>query len=76
MTFLNSWLRNGQPKSFFVPGFIFPQGFFTAILQNYSRRHQVSVDKLRFDFKVMSKQKTENELPKEEEGCYIHGLVL
>lgn len=60
--FLNNWLRNGQPRSFLMPCFIFPQGFFTAILQNYSRTHQLPVDQLRFEFKVINDAKSEKDL--------------
>ncbi|XP_038073413.1 dynein heavy chain 6, axonemal-like isoform X3 [Patiria miniata] len=43
-----------QPRSFWLPGFFFPQGFLTAVLQNHARREGVSVDSLTFDFKVMA----------------------
>jgi hypothetical protein len=30
--FMRSWLRNGQPSSFALPVFFFPQGFMTGTI--------------------------------------------
>jgi dynein heavy chain len=30
---LRSWLVNGQPTTFWLSGFFFPQGFMTSVLQ-------------------------------------------
>jgi dynein heavy chain len=35
--FMSSWLYEGPPISFWVPGFFFPQGFMTASSQMYAR---------------------------------------
>ncbi|CAH1791320.1 unnamed protein product [Owenia fusiformis] len=43
-----------QPRSFWLPGFFFPQGFLTGVLQNHARKMGVSVDSLSFNFEVMS----------------------
>ncbi|XP_063958044.1 dynein axonemal heavy chain 6-like isoform X2 [Lytechinus pictus] len=43
-----------QPRSFWLPGFFFPQGFLTAVQQNHARREGVSVDSLTFDFRIMT----------------------
>ncbi|XP_044147930.1 LOW QUALITY PROTEIN: dynein axonemal heavy chain 14 [Bufo gargarizans] len=41
-----------EPSSFWLPAFFFPQGFLTAVLQNYARIRSVSVDSLTFRHQV------------------------
>ncbi|XP_066570029.1 dynein axonemal heavy chain 6 [Amia ocellicauda] len=41
-----------QPRSFWLSAFFFPQGFLTAVLQNFARRRGVSVDALVFSHRV------------------------
>ncbi|XP_071833092.1 dynein axonemal heavy chain 6-like isoform X4 [Apostichopus japonicus] len=48
---MGSSLRE-EPRSFWLPAFFFPQGFLTAVLQNHARKESVSVDSLKFEFKV------------------------
>ncbi|XP_056424426.1 dynein axonemal heavy chain 14 isoform X2 [Hyla sarda] len=43
-----------EPSSFWLPAFFFPQGFLTAVLQNYARIKRVSVDSLTFTHQVQS----------------------
>ncbi|KAJ3083598.1 Dynein heavy chain 6, axonemal, partial [Rhizoclosmatium hyalinum] len=50
--FLNEWLDNGQPASFWLPGLFYPQGFLTGILQNHSRKYNIPIDSLMFAYKV------------------------
>ncbi|KAI9346257.1 dynein heavy chain and region D6 of dynein motor-domain-containing protein [Obelidium mucronatum] len=52
--FLNEWLDNGQPSSFWLPGLFYPQGFLTGILQNHSRKYNIPIDSLIFAYKVTS----------------------
>lgn len=30
--FVNDWLMNGNPKSYWMPGLFYPQGFLTGVL--------------------------------------------
>lgn len=53
VSFMKSWLVNGQPKAFPLPVFFFPQGFMTASLQTFARKHQVAIDTLSFRFNVL-----------------------
>ncbi|KAM4770854.1 dynein axonemal heavy chain 14 [Rhinophrynus dorsalis] len=43
-----------QPSSFWLSAFFFPQGFLTAVLQNYARRTGLSVDSLAFKYQIQS----------------------
>ncbi|KYO43526.1 hypothetical protein Y1Q_0013563 [Alligator mississippiensis] len=43
----------GSPNQFWLPGFFFPQGFLTAVLQNYARQNGIPVDTLTFVHRVL-----------------------
>ncbi|XP_068918735.1 dynein axonemal heavy chain 14 [Petaurus breviceps papuanus] len=45
---------NFFPIRFWLPTFFFPQGFFTAVLQNYARSKKISVDSVGFSHKVIT----------------------
>ncbi|KAI8850637.1 hypothetical protein BC829DRAFT_441991 [Chytridium lagenaria] len=49
---LSNWVEKGQPSSFWLPGFFFPQGFLTGVLQNHARKYNIPIDSLVFAFKV------------------------
>lgn len=76
---IQRWSEDGQPKSFWLPGFFFPQGFLTGVLQNHSRKTNIPIDTLQFNFKVKDiyegDQKIENNVDNEE-GVLIHGLHM
>lgn len=81
-----------MPKSFWISGFFFPQSFLTAVLQTHSRKYNLAIDMLKFDFEVMSttliqkriyekrqEGQTENifdGINSPEDGTYVHGLFL
>lgn len=48
--FMHKWLTEGPPKSYWISGLYFPQGFVTALLQTHSRKYKISIDTLKFDF--------------------------
>eukprot|EP00501_MAST-03F_sp_TOSAG23-6_P002568 GSMAST32.ASY1.ANO1.2709.1 assembled CDS len=68
LKFLQRWIDNGSPAAYWVPGFFFPQAFFTGTLQNYARKYI-------FDF-IMMKENVEVIDKKPDDGCYIYGLYL
>jgi dynein heavy chain, axonemal len=35
--FMQTWLVNGNPKSYWISGMFFPQGFMTGALQTHAR---------------------------------------
>merc|ERR1712048_718742 len=61
---------------FWVPGFYFPQAFFTGARQNYARKHKCAIDTVDFDF-IWRKEGNGSEIDaKPEDGVYIYGLWL
>ena len=50
--FLRSWIEDGVPVSFWLPGLIFPQSFVTALLQNHARKTCTAIDTLSLGFRV------------------------
>ncbi|XP_029013318.1 dynein axonemal heavy chain 6 isoform X2 [Betta splendens] len=53
ITFIQTWITRGQPKSFWISGFFFPQGFLTGVLQNHARHYSLPIDELNFRFNVV-----------------------
>ncbi|XP_044910410.1 dynein axonemal heavy chain 6 isoform X5 [Felis catus] len=51
--FVDLWLKRGQPKSFWISGFFFPQGFLTGTLQNHARKHNLPIDELSFKYNMI-----------------------
>jgi len=51
--FIGSWLYNGNPKSYWLPAFFFPQGFMTAASQTYARETQTPIDTLTFKTHIL-----------------------
>lgn len=74
LNFMQDWINNGQPPSFWISGFFFTQSFLTGVLQNYSRKHKIAIDCLDFDYKMLEKDFDDSQPPLE--GSYIYGLYL
>ena len=51
--FIQNWVNDGNPRSFWISGFYFPQSFLTGILQTYARKKVLPIDELKIDFKVL-----------------------
>ncbi|XP_073527968.1 dynein axonemal heavy chain 14 isoform X2 [Phyllobates terribilis] len=80
----------GEPSSFWLPAFFFPQGFLTAVLQNHARMRHVSVDSLTFKHRVQpitgdlrgpdsglrGSDAAFSEEPPPQEGILVFGLFL
>jgi len=39
VTFMENWLKNGNPTCYWMSGLFFPQGFVTGVLQTYARKY-------------------------------------
>eukprot|EP01059_Diplonema_ambulator_P016445 TRINITY_DN279_c0_g3_i1.p1 TRINITY_DN279_c0_g3~~TRINITY_DN279_c0_g3_i1.p1 ORF type:complete len:4125 (+),score=1634.24 TRINITY_DN279_c0_g3_i1:116-12490(+) len=74
--FLREWNDDGPPSSFWVPGFYFPQGFLTAVLQTHSRRFKIPIDELKFRTKVMQWADADQVDEEPDTGVYVHGCFL
>ncbi|KAK9295362.1 hypothetical protein QLX08_010308 [Tetragonisca angustula] len=48
--FIEIWLIDKKPISFWISGLSFPQGFLTGILQTCARKYNIPIDHLKFDF--------------------------
>ncbi|XP_012666455.1 dynein heavy chain 6, axonemal [Otolemur garnettii] len=51
--FVDLWLKRGQPKSYWISGFFFPQGFLTGTLQNHARKYNLPIDELNFKYNMI-----------------------
>ncbi|CAE1323851.1 DNAH [Acanthosepion pharaonis] len=52
-SFLDTWIKKGQPESFWLPGFFFPQGFLTGTLQTHARKYNLPIDHLSFQYAII-----------------------
>ena len=85
LEFIQSWLVDGQPASFWMSGFYYTQGFLTGTLQEHAREHGIPIDTLTFKFEVQAGiyidpgQTVEEAgvtLPKIEDGVLTHGIFM
>ena len=76
VAFIDDWLVNGKPLSFWISGLFFPQGFLTGCLQTHSRTYKIPVDKLSFSFQIMEAESIEEVEEHPEDGVYVHGFYL
>lgn len=75
LEFVAKWLYDGQPESFWLSAFYFPQGFMTASLQAYARKTALPIDTLKFKTHVRNYDENDvQEVP--EDGVNMHGLFI
>jgi len=73
--FIGKWLYHGNPSTYWLPAFFFPQGFMTSTLQQYARKTQTPIDTLAF--KTHVREIFENDVKEPpEDGVNIYGLFL
>uniref|UniRef100_A0A1A9V6M7 AAA+ ATPase domain-containing protein n=1 Tax=Glossina austeni TaxID=7395 RepID=A0A1A9V6M7_GLOAU len=51
--FIQNWAVNGNPRSYWLSGFYFPQSFLTGVLQTHARKKVLPIDALKIDFNVL-----------------------
>ena len=73
LDFISKWIEHGVPKTFWISGFFFPQGFLTAIIQNFARKYQYPIDTVSFSF-IMCDTAQEKIADKPYDGSYIYGV--
>ena len=74
--FIRYWLMRGQMKGFWLPCFFFPQGFLTAVLQNYSRKFQVAIDELSFTYEFQKSYNIKELKESAGDGVFIYGMFF
>ncbi|XP_028903273.1 dynein heavy chain 14, axonemal isoform X3 [Ornithorhynchus anatinus] len=53
---------SGSPARFWLPAFFFPQGFLTAVLQNYARSQGIAIDSLTFVHHILEEAQNESQI--------------
>jgi dynein heavy chain len=70
--FFNTWMRSGNPASFWLGAFSFPQSFLTGVLQRHSRVSGLPIDGLSFELSILESEP--QGFP--QVGVNVHGLVF
>jgi len=76
LTFLDTWIKQGQPKVTWISGVYFTQSFFTGAKQNYARKHNIAIDEVVFDFLFPFENENERVTEYPADGVYIRGLYM
>ena len=71
-----TWSETDLPKHFWLPGFTYPSGFLTAILQTCARTNGVAIDALSWEFPVLQHHDTAQVTAYPKEGVYVTGLYV
>lgn len=74
--FFRDWVEHGPPMGYWISSMYFPQGFLTAVLQGYSRRNNISVDVLGFEFVTQDYDDPGAIEAAPEDGILIYGLFM
>mmetsp|Transcript_14531 Transcript_14531/g.44899 ORF Transcript_14531/g.44899 Transcript_14531/m.44899 type:complete len:1962 (-) Transcript_14531:344-6229(-) len=72
---LQKWIDEGLPRCFWLPGFTYPTGFLTALLQTSARKNGVAIDTLSWDFPIVLTPPA-SITQHAKDGSYCSGLFL
>jgi dynein heavy chain len=73
---LTNWTTHELPKYFWLPGFTYPTGFLTAVLQTCARTNGVAIDALSWEFPVLTHNDTNQITAHPAEGVFVTGLYV
>jgi len=73
---LHDWSENELPKQFWLPGFTYPTGLLTAVLQTSARANGVAIDALSWEFPVLPHNDVRQITAAPKEGVYVSGLFV
>ena len=59
-----------------MPSFFFPQGFMTAMLQQFSRKYMLPIDTLSFKFELLNFTSHTEIEERSEDGAYVYGFFM
>jgi dynein heavy chain len=76
VAFLQKWLLEGRPPSYWISGFFFPQGFMTGVLQTHSRRFIIPIDEITYATHVTEWDSPDMVKEGADIGVYIHGMYV
>jgi len=76
IAFMDDWLKNGNPCSYWMPGMFYPQGFLTGVLQTHARQYKIAIDKLSFAFEILPAERADEIDEKPDDGVFIHGMFI
>merc|ERR1711924_409133 len=62
-------------RCFWLPGFTYPTGFLTAVLQTSARKNGIAIDSLSWEFPIINTPAT-SIAQYAKDGSYCHGLFL
>lgn len=72
----HDWAGTELPKQFWLPGFTYPSGFLTAVLQTCARTNGVAIDALSWEFPVLQHNEVSQITTYPKEGVYVSGLYV